>query len=151
MTTRERIAHQTGETSCLVCHQLINPLGFSLEQFDAIGRYRTEERTPESVRPVDASATYETPAGDVLNFAGAGDLSRFVADSPDAHAAFVQRLFHHAVKQPCAAFGLETRAELAAAFAESGADIRAAFAAAAATAALGPDRHADAPTETAQN
>ena len=152
MTTRERIAHQTGETNCLVCHQLINPLGFSLEQFDAIGRYRTEEKTPGSVRPVDAAAAYETPAGEVLNFAGAADLSRFIADSPDAHAAFVQRLFRHAVKQPCAAFGLETRQELAAAFAESGTDIRAAFAAAAATAALGPDRHADdEPAETAQN
>ena len=68
MTTRERIAHQTGETNCLVCHQLINPLGFSLEQFDAIGRYREEERLSQpdprvAVKPVDASATYETPAG----------------------------------------------------------------------------------------
>ena len=69
-----------------------------------------------AVKPVDASATYETPAGEVVNFAGAADLSRFVADSPDAHAAFVGRLFRHAVKQPCAAFGLETQAELAAAF-----------------------------------
>ena len=89
-----------------------------------------------------------------MNFAGAADLSRFVADSPDAHAAFVGRLFRHAVKQPCAAFGLETQAELAAAFEDAGTDVRAAFAAAAATAALGPGRGESAkddPAKTASN
>ena len=138
MTTRERVAHQTGDASCMVCHQTINPLGFSLEQFDAIGRFRTDERTPKAVRPVDAAAVYETTAGEAVTMTGAGDLSRFLADSPEAHAAFVERLFHHAVKQPTAAYGLATRDELLKRFAESGYDIRGAFAAAAAAAALGP-------------
>ncbi len=41
MTTRERIAHQTSDVACSACHNLINPLGFSLEQYDAIGRFRS--------------------------------------------------------------------------------------------------------------
>ena len=147
LTTRERIAHQTGDAACSACHNTINPLGFSLEQYDAIGRFRTEERlskggAPAAVRPVDASATYETADGRTVEFNGAADLARFIAEDPDAHAAFVERLFHHAVKQPAAAYGADTRDRLAEAFTQSGYDVRAAFAAAAATAALGPPREA---------
>ena len=148
MTTRERVAHQTGDAACLVCHQTINPLGFSLEQFDAIGRFRTEEQTPKAVRPVDASAVYETTAGEAVELAGATDLSRFLADSPEAHGAFVRRLFHHAVKQPTAAYGLGTRDALLRQFTEGGYDVRTAFAAAAATAAAGPPPDPE-PPETA--
>ena len=149
MTTRERISHQTGDTACLACHKIINPLGFSLEQFDAIGRFRTEEKTPAAVRPVDASAVYETPDGRTVELSGAADLSRFVADDPAAHAAFVERLFHAAAKQPVAAYGPDVREELAATFAAGGYDIRAAFAAAAAVAALGPATSTPADARTA--
>ena len=43
LTTRDRVALQTKPESCQSCHAMINPLGFTLEHFDAVGRFRKEE------------------------------------------------------------------------------------------------------------
>ncbi len=53
-TLRERlVAHQENE-SCVSCHQKIDPLGFALENFDAVGRWRDTYR---SGLAIDASGT----------------------------------------------------------------------------------------------
>jgi hypothetical protein len=52
-TIRERLAQHRTNPSCASCHSVIDPLGFALEQFDAIGGWRTVD---ESGRPVDAAA-----------------------------------------------------------------------------------------------
>ena len=47
MTTREVVEALTEMpgTTCAGCHAtLINPLGFATENFDALGRFRTEQR-----------------------------------------------------------------------------------------------------------
>lgn len=44
MSTRERFEVKTAPAECRVCHQQFNPYGFVLESFDALGRFRTEER-----------------------------------------------------------------------------------------------------------
>ncbi|WP_171184208.1 DUF1588 domain-containing protein [Alienimonas chondri] len=153
LTTRERVAHQTGDVACSACHDMINPLGFSLEQFDAIGRFRTQERLATKtadgaeVKPVDPTGVYPTPDGTEVKLGGAADLSRYIVESSEARTAFVERLFHHAVKQPAAAYGMNTRETLAEQFEENGTDMRAAFAAAATVAALGPPIE---PAETAR-
>jgi hypothetical protein len=51
---RERLAQHRKEPACNSCHSAIDPLGFALENFDAIGGWRTVD---ESGRPVDASGT----------------------------------------------------------------------------------------------
>ncbi|MDF2440851.1 MAG: hypothetical protein JWN98_1835, partial [Abditibacteriota bacterium] len=43
LTTRQRVAMQTKPAACSSCHNLINPLGFSLENFDATGSLRSRE------------------------------------------------------------------------------------------------------------
>jgi hypothetical protein len=53
-TIRERLAQHRTNPSCASCHSVIDPLGFALEQYDAIGAWRTAD---ESGRPVDATAT----------------------------------------------------------------------------------------------
>jgi mono/diheme cytochrome c family protein len=53
-TIRERLAQHRTNPSCASCHSVIDPLGFALEQYDAIGGWRTVD---ESGRPVDATAT----------------------------------------------------------------------------------------------
>lgn len=52
-TLREELAAHRRNETCAACHDKIDPLGFALENFDAIGRYRSEE----AGRPVDASGT----------------------------------------------------------------------------------------------
>jgi hypothetical protein len=101
MTTRERVSLQTQPDACQSCHSMINPLGFSLEEFDAIGRYRKVEKN----RPVDAAGSYTTPSGNVVEFVGAADLAQFLANSRESQAAFVRQLFHHTMKQPIRAYG----------------------------------------------
>ena len=45
MTMREKVSELTKSQNCQSCHSVINPLGFSLENFDAVGRFRTVEQT----------------------------------------------------------------------------------------------------------
>ena len=51
---RERLEQHRKSPSCASCHSTIDPLGFALENFDAIGGWRTSD---ESGNPVDASGT----------------------------------------------------------------------------------------------
>ncbi len=116
LTTRERTALQTRPAACVTCHSVINPLGFTLEHFDAIGRYRDRD----AGKPVDSSGTYHTRTGADVNFAGPAELARFLATSPEAHTAFAEQLFHHLAKQPTRAYGPRTPEELGASLARDG-------------------------------
>lgn len=120
LTTRQRVELQTSPQNCQVCHAKINGLGFALENFDAVGRYRDQERG----RAIDASGEYITRADELQRFGGPGELARFLAESEDVHRAFVQRAFQYFVKQPPAAFGLETEDELLTSFRENEFNIR---------------------------
>lgn len=108
LTTRDRVALQTAQESCQSCHALINPLGFTLEHFDALGRFRKEE----GGKLIESSGTYRTRLGDTIEFQGARDLAKFLADTSETHAAFVQQLFHYTVKQPIRAYGSDTKEKL---------------------------------------
>ena len=51
LTVRERLAEHRANPTCASCHRLIDPIGLSLENFDAVGRWRDIE---EGI-PIDAS------------------------------------------------------------------------------------------------
>lgn len=121
LTTRERVALQTRPKACLNCHGLINPLGFTLESFDAIGRYRDKENG----RPVDTTGGYKTVDGEFVSFGGVRDLAHFLAtEGEESHRSFVARLFHYLVKQPIDAFGVEQLERLRSQFAKDDFHIR---------------------------
>ncbi len=120
LTTRERVALQTSPESCMSCHGMINPLGFALERYDAVGRFRESEHD----RPIDAAGFFETRVGDRAEFEGARGLAEFLAESEEVHEAFVEQAFHHLVKQPIRAFGPEVLPELTQAFVDSGFNLR---------------------------
>jgi hypothetical protein len=120
LTTRERVSLQTRPEACQACHAMVNPLGFTLEHFDAVGRFRKEEQG----QPIDASGIYRTRKGETVKFAGVRDLAKFLADSEETHTAFVQQLFHHLVKQPIRAFGSQELPNLRQSFAQNQFHIR---------------------------
>lgn len=120
LTTRERVILQTKPAACASCHSIMNPLGFSLENYDAVGRYREKD----SGKPVDAAGAFETNSGKVAKFAGAKGLAKFLAGSEEAQAAFIQQLFHHLVKQPVRAYGFNRPEELRKSFAEDNYNMR---------------------------
>ncbi len=121
LTTRERVALQTKGANCQSCHNVINPLGFTLEGFDAIGKVRAKDNNKD----VDTAGRYLTKSGEEKTFKGPTELANFIADSPDAHAAFAEQLFHHLIQQPVRAFGPSRAEELRDSFTKSGYSIRA--------------------------
>jgi mono/diheme cytochrome c family protein len=124
LTTRERVALQTEAVACQTCHTMINPLGFALEEFDAVGRYRAEQRVGSMTKPIDSSGSYLPREGPEATFRGGRELAAYVAASPDAREAFVQHLFHALVRQPVRAWGPDTLPALTRSFADSGCNIR---------------------------
>ena len=52
-TMRERMARHRASPACSTCHAKIDPLGFALENFDAVGRWRTHDG--DAAAPIDAS------------------------------------------------------------------------------------------------
>ena len=120
LTTRERVNLQTSSASCQSCHSMINPLGFSLEQFDAVGRYRNEE----GGRPIDAKGSYITRSGQTVEFTGVRELANFLASSEEAHESFVEQMFAYMIKQPVRAFGSNQVAELRQSFAQKNFNVR---------------------------
>ena len=114
LSTRDRVTLQTKPEACQGCHAMINPLGFTLENFDAIGRWRESDQN----HPIDASGSYLTQSGAVEKFQGMKDLAEFVAASDESQTAFVKQLFHHTVKQPILAYGPNRLRELQESFAK---------------------------------
>jgi hypothetical protein len=51
LSVRQRLAEHRSNATCAACHNLMDPVGLSLEKFDAIGRWRTAE----GGAPIDAS------------------------------------------------------------------------------------------------
>ena len=65
-TIRERMESHRVDPVCATCHSIMDPLGFALESFDAVGALRTRD---EKGNPVDDSGAW--PSGlEVNGFAG---------------------------------------------------------------------------------
>jgi hypothetical protein len=73
MTFRQRLELHRKDASCASCHSKLDPLGFGLESFDAIGRLRTEI----GGKPVDASGKLTTGEG----FNGPAELKKILCES----------------------------------------------------------------------
>ena len=144
LTTRERVALQTRPAACQSCHGIINPLGYTLEHFDAVGRFRELD----SGKPIDATGLYQTRDGQTVKFNGARSLAEFLAGSEEVQTAFAEQLFRHLAKQPVQAYGPKELAELRESFAKHGFSIRK-LAVEAATAAAMTGREAK-PAATAE-
>jgi hypothetical protein len=70
---RGRMELHRASPACASCHVRMDPLGFALENFDAIGRWRT---TGEGGTPIDASASLP----DGSRFEGPSGLQRFLVE-----------------------------------------------------------------------
>jgi hypothetical protein len=72
-TIRERLAKHRADATCAECHRKIDPLGFSLETFDPIGRWRVNYPKPKNGKapPPKVDASGEFPSGETYeDFAG---------------------------------------------------------------------------------
>jgi hypothetical protein len=111
-TMREKVTELTSKPACMSCHVTINPLGFSFERFDAVGRVRSTDNK----KPVDPTSDYTTSDGNVIKLTGARDVAIHAAESLSGQAGFVRNLFQEMVKQPPAAYSPELLGQLTARF-----------------------------------
>ncbi|QDT18146.1 DUF1592 domain-containing protein [Alienimonas californiensis] len=74
-TVREKLARHRADPACSACHNLMDPVGFALDNYDILGRWRTEE----GGAPIDASATL--PDGEA--FEGPEGLRRVLLKQED--------------------------------------------------------------------
>jgi hypothetical protein len=82
LSMRDRMVQHRANPACASCHSMMDPAGFALENFDAVGRQRS---LGESSTPIDASG--ELPDG--RRFTGAAGLRNALLTEPEA---FVTRL-----------------------------------------------------------
>jgi hypothetical protein len=94
LTTRERFAVHTQNTACSGCHQLIDGTGFGFENYDQLGRYRTQENG----LAVDASGEM-LGMGDGLDgpFTGVEELSKRIAASQRAQNCLATNWYRYAM------------------------------------------------------
>lgn len=88
-TRRERIDSVTGQGTCgQTCHyEVINPVGFALENFDDVGRWRDTDNG----EPVNAEARYAFQVDlENVTWNGPAQMARAIARSADAHECYAQ-------------------------------------------------------------
>src|SRR5690606_32046523 len=112
LTMREKVTQLTSQSSCMSCHSVINPLGFAMEHYDAVGRWRTEENG----KPLDTVSEYTSETGESVQLENARHVAELALASPSAQGAFIAQVAQHWTKQFSAAYGPETIERLAAAF-----------------------------------
>jgi hypothetical protein len=76
LSMRERMEEHRANPACASCHKLMDPIGLSTENFDAVGRWRVKS---ESGEPVDASGGLV----DGSTFAGMAGLRQALLKHPE--------------------------------------------------------------------
>jgi hypothetical protein len=91
-STRERLDQHAKDPVCGSCHNMIDPPGYALENFDQVGRHRLTD----GGKPVDTSGVM-TAAGDLTGpFANGAELLGRLGQSQDVRGCFVQKYFEYA-------------------------------------------------------
>jgi len=75
LSVRERLSEHRANAACAVCHDVIDPVGFSLENYDAVGRWRSSEEG----KPVDCSGGLP----DGSRFSGIDGLEQGLLNRPE--------------------------------------------------------------------
>ena len=95
MTSREYFTLVEGQAACASCHVPLDGLGFGLENYDSVGRWRTTDLG----KPID-------PGGEIFDtdvdgpFAGGVELADRVAQSKDVATCVSRQLFQFAAGRP---------------------------------------------------
>ncbi len=110
-TTRERLTLHRTNPQCAGCHSVIDPIGFGLERFDAIGKRREKELVQFVTDPNDHYAKPKTVELDLdssgfvqglpdSQFSSPKELGRLLAEEPQCQECIVKQLFRYALGRP---------------------------------------------------
>lgn len=86
-TKREKLVMHESQPACAGCHKLMDPLGLTLENFDAIGAYRSTDQG----KAIDVSGALDT-----ATFSGPVELGQVLASQPQVADCLVQNMYRYA-------------------------------------------------------
>jgi hypothetical protein len=91
LSMRERMEQHRANPACAGCHARMDPLGFALENFDAVGRWRTVAESGERI-----NASGALPDGTLFN--GPAELRNLLVKNPEQFVTIVaEKLFVYAL------------------------------------------------------
>jgi hypothetical protein len=107
MTTRQRFqAKVDGNGLCQGCHAQFSNLGYAMEAFDALGRYRTSEKVFDeqtgallATLPIDTSGQVYVVAGDDRPVSGPAELNQRIIDSGKVEGCLSANYFRYALRR----------------------------------------------------
>lgn len=88
-TTRERFSQHSTDASCAGCHRLIDPIGFAMEGYDGVGRWRTTYEGGGA--PVDTSGAVWASDHSDATLGGLKDLTDTLVQNPDLSECFIEQ------------------------------------------------------------
>jgi mono/diheme cytochrome c family protein len=125
---RDRMLQHVENQSCAGCHRLMDPIGFGLEKYDAVGAWREKEKLEvggegagrSELVEVDIDAVGEIAGLPSSTFADSRALGRVLASSPVCQDCVVKQVFRYAFGRPETPADRTSIAAAAAAFRNSG-------------------------------
>lgn len=122
LTRRQRLAAHVESPACASCHKLMDPIGFGLEHFDALGKWREKEviqaGKTEFAFPLETNGEIAGLAGSA--FSDARQLGKILAGSRVCQECIARQVFRYAYGRPEMDADEAVIARLAMAFRESG-------------------------------
>lgn len=112
LTNRERLAAHTGSKVCASCHNLIDPIGFGLEKYDAIGMRREQQKllfyppghAARRAKPKEVLLNLDTAARVAglpnSEFSSARQLGELLARTPQCQECMVKQVFRYLAGRP---------------------------------------------------
>jgi hypothetical protein len=91
-SVRARLEAHRAKEPCRTCHQLMDPIGLSFENFDGIGSYRTADQ----FGPIDATGSLDTATGNIT-FNGAAELVPLLASDERLAPCVAEKVLTYAV------------------------------------------------------
>ncbi len=106
-TVRQDVEAKTTGPGCSGCHQVLNPIGFAFENYDALGRYHDKETGSgpdgQFSLSVDASGSFPVYSDDqiveAISVNGGVEMSVQLSQSPMVQQCFAQHWFEHALSR----------------------------------------------------
>jgi hypothetical protein len=115
LTKRDKLTAHRESPVCAGCHELMDPMGLTLENFDAIGAFRDTDHG----LPIDVSGDFDGVA-----FNGPIELGNLLAQSPLTAECLVKNLYRYATGRPENAGEEPVVADLVERFAAGGHDLQ---------------------------
>jgi hypothetical protein len=105
-TNRERLKSHTTNPACVGCHSLIDPLGFALEKFDAVGMYHAkakllfypdehEAKVPKKQVLLDLDTTGQVTGVPNSAFENPRELGHILAQAEQCQQCIVKQVFRY--------------------------------------------------------